>query len=139
MGKRMLSLVGVIIVGVFLMGCALESKTDTKENSSSSVETDYSMYDFAGVQWYKDTECDTETLCFLPNGEFRYSCACGNPVNDADMVESYSYDEATQKFTLICYEEIEGMITEIELVSCDGERLELNFGGEVRIFYSKGS
>ena len=139
MGKRMLGLIFVSIVGVFLMGCALELETDSNENVNSRAEIDYGMYDFAGIQWTRDTECDTETLCFLPNGEFRYSCACGSSVNDSDVVESYSYDDTTQKFTLNCYEEIEGMITEMELVSCDGERLELDFGGDVRVFYCKGS
>ena len=139
MKKRMLCFSSVIIVGAFLMGCMFESKLDITENPNSHMEIDYSMYDFAGIQWSRETECDKETLCFLPNGEFRYSCACGNPVNDADMVESYSYDDATQKFTLNCYEEIEGMITEIELVSCEDERIELDFGGDIRIFYDEGS
>ena len=94
----------------------------------------YSTYDFADVTWTRDSDCDVETLRFLPNGEFRYSCACGNPVNDADVVDSYSYDEATKTFTLNCCEEIEDMITEIKLVSCDEEKLELDFDGEVRVF-----
>lgn len=139
MRKRILCMIGAIIIGTSLIGCMLESKTASKEDVNAHMEIDYSAYDFAGIQWTRDTECDTETLCFLPNGEFRYSCACGSSVNDSDVVESYSYDDTTQKFTLNCYEEIEGMITEIELVSCDGERIELDFGGDVRVFYCKGS
>ena len=38
-------------------------------------------------------------------------------------------------FTLNCYEEIDDMITEIKLISCDGEMLKLDFGGEIRTFY----
>ena len=52
------------MVACCLVGCAPKSKVD------------YSIYNFVGVQWIRNTECD-ETLCFLPNGEFRYTCACG--------------------------------------------------------------
>ena len=115
----------------FLSGCTSKPTADN--------EVDYSTYEFAGKQWIRDAEHDLETLCFLPNGEFHYSCACGNPVNDSDMVESYSYDDTTKMFTLNCYEELEGMITEIELISCDGETLELDFDGEKRVFYIEGT
>lgn len=125
-----------------LAGCTPKStteNTETQENQETHAEVDYSVYDFAGKQWLRESECDLETLCFLDNGEFRYSCACGNPVNDSDVVESYSYDDATKMFTLNCYEEIEDMVTEIELISCDDEKLELNFDGETRVFHIEGA
>ena len=50
------------------------------------------------------------------------------------MVESYTYDDTTKTFTLNCYEEVDDMITEIKLVSCDGEKLKLDFDGEIREF-----
>ena len=112
------------IIAFFVVGCT----------SDSEKEVDYSKYDFADVTWTRESDCDVETLRFLPNGEFRYSCACGNPVNDADVVESYTYDDATKTFTLNCYEEVDDMITEIKLVSCDGEKLKLDFDGEIREF-----
>ena len=90
----------------------LQTEAGNTEVESSQEEKDYSAYNFAGKNWTRDTECD-ETLCFRPNGEFRYSCACGNSVNDSDVVESYTYDDSTKMFTFNCYEEIEGMITEI--------------------------
>lgn len=129
------------IFTLVISGCVPGSQahnTENTESGDSQMEADYSMYDFAGKHWVRDTECD-ETLCFLPNGEFRYSCACGSSVNDSDVVESYHYDDTTKVFTLNCYEEIEGMITEIKLLSCDGEKLELDFQGEVRFFYLEGS
>lgn len=122
------------MIALYLVGCVPEPKVDNTESESAQTEVDYSMYNFVGVKWIRDTECD-ETLKLLPNGEFRYSCSCGNPVNDADMVESYSYDDTTKTFTLNCYEEIEDMITEIKLISCDGGVLELDFEGEIRVFY----
>ena len=98
-------------------------------------EAENGIQNVIDVRWTRDTECD-EVLCFLADGSFRYSCSCGNPVNDADVVESYSYDETTRIFTLHCYEEIEGMVTEITLVHCDGESLELDFDGEIRTFFN---
>ncbi len=128
--KRKSFVLIALCCALFWGGCVPKSEVNSTES--------YSMYDFAGVQWIRNAECD-ETLCFLPNGEFRYSCACGNPVNDADVVESYCYDDTTKLFTLNVYEEIEGMITEIKLISCDGEMLELDFDGEVRTFFIEGT
>ena len=125
--KFLIRVVLCCIFAFFVVGCA----------SDSEKEVDYSKYDFAYVTWTRESDCDVETLRFLPNGEFRYSCACGNSVNDADVVESYTYDDATKTFTLNCYEEVDDMITEIKLVSCDGEILKLDFDGEVREFTVK--
>ena len=121
-----------------LVGCGSKSKKDDKGSQNSQKETDYSEYNFAGVRWTRDTDCDVETIYFNPNGEFQYSCACGSSVNDSDVVDSYSYDDTTKMFTLNCCEEIEDMITEIKLVNCDGEVLELDFDGDVRKFSVKG-
>lgn len=136
--KHFMLMVLACVMTFFLAGCAPEAEVANTENQNSNNEVDFSMYDFAEVKWIRNTECD-ETLCFLANGEFRYSCACGNPVNDADAVESYSYDDTTKTFTLNCYEELEDMITEIKLISCDETKLELDFGGEIRVFLAEGA
>ena len=112
-----------------MVGCG-PAKDDT---------VDYSSHEFADVAWTREGDCDIETLRFKADGGFQYSCACGNPVNDADVVESYSYDAKTKTFTLHCIEELEGLITEIVLISCDGKTLELDFGGEVRTFVKEGT
>ena len=126
MKKNFLFVVLSCILVMLFAGCSAGENLDK--------EVDYSEYNFSGVQWTRDAECDIETLRFLPNGEFRYYCACGNSVNDSDVVESYSYDDESKIFTLNCYEEIDEMITEIGLVNCDGEKLELDFDGEIRVF-----
>ena len=136
-GKLVLFALSVVVASLFV-GCMSKTSENKAEKQKSQTEDDYSKYEFAGVQWTRDAECDTETLCFLENGEFRYSCACGNSVNDADMVESYTYDDDTKTFVLNCEEEIEGMITEIKLISCDGVKLKLDFDGEIREFEVKG-
>ena len=127
--KKFSCLLILLCMGVMIFaGCKSEKKTET---------TDYSTYNFVDVKWTRETECDTETIRFLANGEFTYSCACGDSVNDSDVVDSYSYDDATKMFTLNCCEEIDEMITEIKLISCDEEKLELDFAGEIRVFFAE--
>lgn len=101
------------------------------------AEADYSHLNFVGVTWLRDTVCD-ETLRFLPDGGFRYSCACGSPVDDADVVERYSFEEDSATIKLHYLEDMNGGITTIDVISCDGDKLELDFGGEIRVFYREG-
>ena len=135
MKKIYLLLIALISVTTLsCVGCGIKHG---KKKTEDEKKLKYTEYNFIGVKWSRDSECDVENLYFFSNGEFRYSCACGNSVNDADVVESYSFDETTNTFTLNCYEDIEGMVTEIKLISCDGERLELDFEGEVRVFFNE--
>ena len=90
--------------------------------------------EFRGISWTRDSGHDIEYLRFLTNGSFRYYCACGNPVNDSDACESYDYNPETGMITLNCFDEIEGMVTEIKLISSDGSTLVLDFAGDVRTF-----
>lgn len=122
----------IICIAIVLLIGGCGSKTDAKNSAP-----DYSAYDFAEVDWFRQTEGDLETLCFRANGEYRYSCACGSPVDDADLVESYDYDDATKTFTLHYCEDMEGAITQIKLISCDDEKLELDFEGEIRTFWKE--
>lgn len=103
------------------------------------TEVDFSKYAFTDVTWTREGDHDTETLCFLSDGSYRYYCACGNPVDDSDVVESYTYDDDTKTFTLHCLEEIDGMVTQITLIDSDGDTLELDFAGEVRTFVKEGT
>lgn len=128
--KRILSVVvaAILTLTMALSGCG---------GQAQKTGDDYSRLDFVGVTWIRDTTCD-ETLRFLSDGGFRYSCACGSPVDDADVVEYFSYDKDTATITLHYPEEMNGGITTIGLVSCDGDKLELDFEGEIRVFYREG-
>ncbi len=64
----------------------------------------------------------------------REACACGNPVNDSDLCEGYTYDEKTKTITLDCIEITDEMVTKIKVVKCDENSLELDFDGDIRIF-----
>lgn len=133
--RRLASMLLGVMLLCSLMGCV--QKGDVKESGKSEV--DYSEYEFADVIWTREGDGDVETLCFSSDGGYRYYCSCGNPVEDSDLVESYSYNDANKTFTLHCIEVLDGMTTEIVLIACDGDTLELDFGEETRIFVKERS
>ena len=106
--------------------------TGCKEKKKEKI--DYSKYSFTDVSWTRDAEQDIETIRFSSDGFFRYSCACGNPVNDADLCEKYTYDDEKKIIKLDCFETTEDTITTIKLVNYDENTLELDFDGEIRKF-----
>ena len=116
----------LMLVGLFLTGCG-EKKEEQKQK-------DYSKFTFSDVSWTRDGENDIETIRFSSDGKFTYYCSCGNPVNDSDLCESYTYNEETKEITLDCFEETEDTITTIKIVSSTDTTLELDFNGEIRKF-----
>ena len=109
---------------IFLTGC--EEKTETK--------IDYSEYSFTKVTWTRDAENDIETLRLGADGKFTYYCACGNPVNDSDLCETYTYNDETKEIKLDCFETTEETVTTIKVVKSTEDTLELDFNGEIRVF-----
>ena len=61
---------------------------------------DFSKYPFTETSWSRNNGHDIETINFKTNGSFSYTCACGNPVNDADLCENYTYNEDTKEIKL---------------------------------------
>ena len=116
----------LMLVGLLLTGCG-----SVKENTESK---DYSKYLFTDVSWVRDAENDIETIVFKSNGRFTYYCSCGNPVNDSDLCERYTYNDNTKQITLDCFEETEETITTIKVVNLTETTLELDFNGEIRKF-----
>ena len=116
----------LLLVALLLTGC-----DNTKEKVQ---EKDYSNYSFTDVSWTRDAENDIETIVFKSNGRFTYYCSCGNPVNDSDLCESYTYNDKTKEITLNCFEETEETITNIKVVNSTETMLELDFNGEIRKF-----
>ena len=55
-------------------------------------------------------------------------------MNDSDLCEGYTYDDATKTITLDCIEVTEEMITVIKIVKCNEKELHLDFDGEIRVF-----
>lgn len=112
--------IGFILLCILLTGC--------------NKKVDYSKYLFTNSTWVRDNGYDTETLTLYSDGRFGYSCACGNPVNNSDLCENYTYDDKTKEITLKCYEKTSDTITKIKIVKSTNDTLELDFDGEIRVF-----
>ena len=126
--KRFIYLIALLLISTILfVGCS-----ENKNLEDSSV--DYSKYSFVNTSWTRDAEHDTETIRFGADGHFTYYCGCGNPVNDSDLCEGYTYDDTTKTITLNCIETTDEMVTTIKIVKCDENSLHLDFDGEIKIF-----
>ena len=112
----------LLLSSIFMYGCEKEKTVN------------YSEYSFTDVSWTRDAEHDIETIRFNSNGGFVYYCSCGNPVNDSDMCEKYTYDDKTKEIKLDCFETSDETITKIKIVNETDETLELDFDGEIRKF-----
>ena len=116
----------LIITAILLTGCG--------STNEKTKEKDYSEYSFTDVSWTRDAGNDIETIVFKSDGSFTYYCSCGNPVNDSDLCESYTYNEETKEITLDCIEETEETVKNIKIISSTETTLELDFNGEIRRF-----
>lgn len=88
---------------------------------------------FEGVSWVR-YENDQQYLTFYENGHFSYYCACGNPVDNADICETYTYNKLNKTIILDCGE---GMTEKIEIISYDEKNLKLKFGNDIREFINQ--
>ena len=113
----------VIALGSFITACKDTDKA-----------VDYSDFAFTKTDWIRETEVCTETLHLSKDGSLSYSFSCGNPVNDADLIEGYTYDDSTKTITFKALETTEDMVTKVKVVSCSDEKLVLDFDGEKREF-----
>ena len=120
------NIIFLILAVLLLTGCGA-----TKEKTQ---EKNYSEYLFTDVSWTRDAENDIETIIFKSDGRFTYYCSCGNPVNDSDLCETYSYNDETKEITFDCLEETEETVTNIKIVNSTEMTLELDFNGEIRKF-----
>ena len=130
MKKYIALIISILLCSVLFVGC--DSNDKIPDSSDSPV--DYSEYAFVDASWTRDVEEDVETIRFGADGSFTYSCSCGNSVNDSDLCEGYTYDDATKTITLDCIETTDEMITIIKIVKCDDNELQLDFDGEIRTF-----
>ena len=126
--KMIKSYVLLVLTGSLLflfLGCA-------KNNIGETV--DYSEYPFTDILWTRDAEHDVETIRFGSDGSYAYWCSCGNPVNDSDLNEGYTYDDSTKIITVNYFETTKETISEIVIEECNNESIKLKFGEETRKF-----
>lgn len=101
----------IIMIGILLVGCA---KTD------SLTEHDWVHY---------DTTC-IETIYFGKDGHFAYYSDEGNPVNDSDLYDQYSYDSKSKKIHLKPTGDMS-----IQVLRYEKSRLLLNIDGDIKEFF----
>lgn len=109
----------------------------TKNNIGETV--DYSEYSFTDTLWTRKAEHDTENIRFGSDGSYAYWCACGNSVNDSDLNEGYTYDDATNTITVKYIETTEETVSTIIIEECNNVSIKLNFDGEIRVFVKEKS
>ena len=122
------------IFAIILCGATILSLTGCGSIKEKNKEKDYSNHSFTDVTWTRDAENDIETLRLKSDGSFAYYCSCGNPVNDSDMCESYTYDDETKEIKFDCFETTDEMVTTVKVVKVTENTLELDFDGEIRTF-----
>lgn len=101
----------IIMIGILLVGCA---KTDFL------TEHDWVHY---------DTTC-IETIYFGKDGHFAYYSDEGNPVNDSDLYDQYSYDSKSKKIHLKPTGDMS-----IQVLRYEKSRLLLNIDGDIKEFF----
>lgn len=123
MKKYTIGLIIMLLALLALIGCGRGEKTD------------YSEYTFfTDIDWCRETEIDVEHICFSSDGSFSYYYGCGNPANDSDLCEGYTYDDETRTITLKYPKPNESVVTTIRIKDYDENSIELDFEGDIRIF-----
>lgn len=118
------------VVGAVFINLDYNKSNDTdkeKEMKSDKLE-------FVGIGWTRSGESDTEFLGFDEDGTYYYYCACGNPVNDSDLCETYTYDSEQKIISLNCMDKSYETVTNIKVVSYEEDKLVLDFDGDIREF-----
>ena len=115
-----------MMFSLLLVGCGKEEKDNKKVDNNN--------YSFTDKYWTRTTEADTEHIKFRSDGTLSYYCDCGNPVNDADVCNEYTYNETKKEIKIKCSIPVRETIKNIKVISVDDNTLELDFDGEIRIF-----
>lgn len=125
--KKIFLIVFILCLTFAVAGCASNSNTDDSDKKYDE--------DFMGVEWTRETEVDIEHLCFNTDGSLSYYCSCGEPVNDSDLIDSYSYDSDQKIITFNTQSQTASMITEVKVIEYDNEHIKLDFNGDIREFF----
>ena len=128
----MKKVVMIIIVLIIMVGSVFINLKYNEDEKKDNLSND--KLEFVNIRWTRTGDSDTEFLGFSEDGSYYYYCACGNPVNDSDVCEEYTYDAENKTINLKCLEQLDGTITEIKVVSYEEDKLVLDFDGDIREF-----
>ena len=118
MKKYILGIVLVLIVGILLS--LLIFKKNGQSLSNEICDYSYQRY----------TDVDSETIRFGCDNSFSYFYGVGDPVEDSDLCETYSYDG--EIIRLNC--DGSSYDNKIKIISYDDKKIELLINGENRVF-----
>ena len=127
--KKTLGIIVIAVILIIIIVILSIIALNKKEQNSSLNAT------ILTKEWSRQTESDTEYISFSEDGKFSYYCACGNPVDDYDLCDTYTYDKETNKITLNC--DSADIIDEIKIIKSTEYELVLDFNGETREFHSE--
>lgn len=117
MKKRVIALICVVLlVVVILVVFCTPNKNLGKE--------------FIGYEW----ENGSDVISFTKDGEFGYYDNSGNPVDDYDLCDKYTYNEKTGKIKLSCSGFFTSLFKNIKVVEYDDKILKLRINGEIKKF-----
>ncbi|MBQ3100100.1 MAG: hypothetical protein IJC50_03835 [Clostridia bacterium] len=122
------SVIIIILTAVVILGAAAIIAQCLLFGSAS----DKHPYLSAG-DWFRTDETIGENLniTFTEDGEYSYSCDCGEPVGNSDVYDSYKYDA---KKGIIKLSGPDGEKSEAKLVYCDQFYLCLVIDGSFTVF-----
>lgn len=125
MKSKVVIILLILIGSTYLCGCTNKNENQNKEQIKC---------DFLDIRWTRTTKSDTEYISFHSNKHFSYYCACGNPVNDSDLCENYTYDKKTQTIKIKCTQKTKETINQIKIKSCSENSIVLDIDGDIRKF-----
>lgn len=123
----------ILMMAVVVVGCMACGKSEGSENKSTEETAKCKEFNekVVGVGWLRGVTGCTEYIYFNEDGSYGYYEACGNPVDDHDLYETWEYDNKNDVIRLEGNGKHE---TTIEYVSCDGEKLVMIIDDEERTF-----
>ena len=131
------SICGVVLVIGLIVAFVLtnnqEDPIEEEEALKNPNKTDI-ISDFVDIRYERSTEADTEFIRFSKEGSFSYYCACGNPVDNSDLCEYYTYDKENNKIELVCYDEVPEKEKNIKILTATKDKLKIEINGEIREF-----
>lgn len=133
--KKILSL-ALALLFVFMCGCNNPFNTQSDSNGSQAstlqVETDPLLTD---AEWVgQDENCENH-ISFKKDGKFGNNCACGEPIGNADIIETYIYNGSDK--TIDLYDGDSQKTETAKILFLDKSYLVLNVWGGVYTYANK--